>query len=191
MPFSEIIGGPLNAIIEAQIKASNGMARFVMDVGFDEKDGIKHAVSVDFQHTVKRSDGSEMIETITMPLITIIPVPNMQIIDGKISLDVEVSQSAEFKDNIDAGGELEGKVGWGPFSVSMKAKASYSKENTRKTDTRAKQHIELNIGQCPLPEGFNLLMERFRNNALEKPAPDNPALPPAAKPAIPANPESA
>ena len=191
MPFSEIIGGPLNAIIEAQIKASNGMARFFLNVGFiEDKDGIKRAVSVDFQHTVKRSDGSEEIETITMPLITMIPIPNMQIIDGKISLDVEVSQSAEFKDNIDAGGELEGKVGWGPFSVSMKAKASYSKENTRKTDTRAKQHIELNIGQCPLPEGFNLLMERFRNNALEKPAPDNPALPPAAKPAIP-SPESA
>ena len=191
MPFSEIIGGPLNAIIEAQIKASNGMARFFLNVGFiEDKDGIKRAVSVDFQHTVKRSDGSEEIETITMPLITMIPIPNMQIIDGKISLDVEVSQSAEFKDNIDAGGELEGKVGWGPFSVSMKAKASYSRENTRKTDTRAKQHIELNIGQCPLPEGFNLLMERFRNNAIDKPAPDNPALPPAAKPAIPA-PESA
>ena len=114
----------------------------------------------------------------------------MQIIDGKIILDVEVSQSAEFKDNIEAGGELTGKVGWGPFSVSLKARASYSKENTRKTDTRAKQHIELNIGQCPLPEGFNLLMERFRNNALEKPAPDNPALPPAVQPAIP-SPESA
>ena len=191
MPFSEIIGGPLNAIIEAQIKASNGMARFFLNVGFiEDKDGIKRAVSVDFQHTVKRSDGSEEIETITMPLITMIPIPNMQIIDGKISLDVEVSQSAEFKDNIDAGGELEGKVGWGPFSVSMKAKASYSKENTRKTDTRAKQHIELNVGQCPLPEGFNLLMERFRNNALDKPAPDVPSLPPAAKPAIP-TPESA
>ena len=190
MPYSEIIGGPLNSIIEAQIKASNGMARFVMDVGFDEKEGVKHAVSVDFQQTVKRSDGSEMVETITMPMITIIPVPNMQIIDGQISLDVEISQSAEFKDNIDAGGELEGKVGWGPFSVSMKAKASYSRENTRKTDTRAKQHIELNIGQCPLPEGLNLLMERFRNNAMDKPAPDNPSLPPAAKPAIP-SPESA
>ena len=190
MPFAEIIGGPLNAIIEAQIKASNGMARFVMDVGFDEKDGVKHAVSVDFQHTVKRSDGSDMIETINLPLITIIPIPNMQIIDGKITLDVEVSQSAEFKDNVEAGGELTGKVGWGPFSVSLKARASYSKENTRKTDTRAKQHIELNIGQCPLPEGFNLLMERFRNNAIEKPAPDNPSLPPGIRPAIPAPTES-
>ena len=178
-------------MIEAQEKASNAMARFVLSVGFSEQDGVKHAASVDFRHSVKRSDGSEEIETITMPLITVIPVPNMQIIDGKISLDVEISSSAEFKENIEAGGELEGQVGWGPFSVSLKAKASYSKENTRKTDTRAKQHIELNVGQCPLPEGFNLIMERFRNNAMDKPAPDVPSLPPAAKPANPANPESA
>ena len=190
IPYSEVIGSPLSAMIEAQEKASNAMARFIMSVGFSEKDGVKHATSVDFQHSVKRSDGTEEIETITMPLITVIPVPNMQIIDGKISLDVEISSSAEFKENIEAGGELEGQVGWGPFSVSLKAKASYSKENTRKTDTRAKQHIELNVGQCPLPEGFNLIMERFRNNAMDKPAPDNPALPPAAKPAI-TSPESA
>ena len=191
IPYSEVIGSPLSAMIEAQEKASNAMARFVLSVGFSEQDGVKHATSVDFRHSVKRSDGTEEIETITMPLITVIPVPNMQIIDGKISLDVEISSSAEFKENIEAGGELEGQVGWGPFSVSLKAKASYSKENTRKTDTRAKQHIELNVGQCPLPEGFNLIMERFRNNAMDKPAPDVPSLPPAAKPAIPANPESA
>ena len=78
-------------MIEAQEKASNAMARFVLSVGFSEQDGVKHATSVDFQHSVKRSDGTEEIETITMPLITVIPVPNMQIIDGKISLDVEIS----------------------------------------------------------------------------------------------------
>ena len=120
-------------------------------------------------------------------LITIIPIPNMQITDGKIQMDVEISDSAEFKENIDAGGEVEGKIGWGPFSVSLKAKASYSKENTRKTDTRAKQHVELNIGQCPVPEGLQMLLEKFRNSALDKPAPDNPYLPPVVKPdAIPA-----
>lgn len=182
IPYSEVIGAPLAAIIEAQEKASNAMAGFVMKIGFSEDDsGIKRAIGVDFEHRVRRSDGTEIVETVTMPLITIIPVPNMQIIDGKVSLDVEVSQSAEMKDHIDAGGELSGKVGWGPFSVSMKAKASYSRDNTRKTDTRAKQHVELNIGQCDIPEGFNLIVERLRNNALEhSPGPDNPYTAPAA-----------
>ena len=187
IPYAEIIGSPLSAIIDAQIKASNSMARFIMGIGFQkDENGINHAVSVDFQHTVKRSDGSELVEVVSLPLITIIPIPNMQIIDGKIMLDVEISSSAEFKDHVDAGGELEGKIGWGPFSVSLKGKASYSRDNTRKSDTRAKQHVELNIGQCPPPEGLNLLLERFRNNALDKPGPDDPYIPPVVKPAIPA-----
>ena len=189
IPYGEVIGSPLSAMIDAQVKASNSMAQFVLDVGFTEdENGVKRAVSVDFQHTVKHSNGQEMTETITLPLITIIPIPNMQITDGKITLDVEISSSAEFKDHIDAGGEGEGKIGWGPFSVSLKAKASYSKDNTRKTDTRAKQHVELNVGQCPPPEGLELLIERFRNNSLEAPAPDDPYTPPVAlpdKPAIP------
>ena len=91
----------------------------------------------------------------------------MQLSSGVITLDVEVSQSAEVKENIEAGGEGEGRVGWGPFSVSIKAKASYSKENTRKTDTRAKQHIELHLEQAPLPEGLNLVLEILRNKAVE------------------------
>ena len=185
IPYSEVIGGPLSSMIDAQVKASNSMAKFVLDVGFQpDENGVNQAVSVDFQHKVKRSDGSELVETITMPLITIIPIPNMQITDGKIILDVEVSNSAEFKDHVDAGGEGEGKIGWGPFSISLKAKASYSKDNTRKSDTRAKQHIEINVGQAEPPEGLSLLLETLRNNAIDNPSPDNPYLPPATKPVI-------
>lgn len=185
IPYAEVIGSPLSAMIDAQIKASNSMARFVMDVGFQkDENGVNQAVSVDFQHKVKRSDGSEVVEVITLPLITIVPIPNMQISEGKITLDVEISSSAEFKDNMEAGGEIEGKIGWGPFSVSLKAKASYSRENTRKTDTRAKQHVELTVGQCPPPEGMNLLLERLRNNALEAPAPDNPYTTPVLSPSV-------
>ena len=185
IPYSEVIGSPLSAMIDAQVKASNSMASFIMSVGFsDDENGVRRAVSVTFEDKVKRSDGTESSEIITMPLIAMIPIPNIQVIDGKIVLDVEISASAEFKEKIDAGGELEGKVGWGPFSVSLKAKASYARENTRKTDTRARQHVEINCGQCEPPEGLQLLIERLRNNAIDKPAPDNPYLPPVVRPAI-------
>ena len=186
LPYAEIFGAPLAAAISAQEKASNNTASFLLRVGFEEdKDsGVKKAINVSFEHTVKKSDGTDSVETITMPLIAMIPIPCLMIESGTITLDVDVSQSAEVKENINAGGELEGKVGWGPFSVSLKAKASYSKENTRKTDTRAKQHIELKVAQCPLPEGMNLVLEQLRNGSLDKPTPnlENPA----GVPAIPA-----
>ena len=169
VPYSEIIGGPLKAASDAAIKQSREVADFILKVGFntDKETGVKKAINLSFEHTITSSDGASKTETITMPLLAMIPLPNMQISSGVITLDVEVSQSSEVKENIDAGGEGEGRVGWGPFSISIKAKASYSKENTRKTDTRAKQHIELHLEQAPLPEGMNLVLEILRNRAVD------------------------
>ncbi len=179
VPYSEIIGAPLKAAMDAQIKQSRETADFILKVGFDtDTDGLKKAVNVSFEHAVTRSDGSEEKEVVTMPLIAMIPIPNVQIKSGTITLDVEVSQSAEVAEHVDGGGEGEAKVGWGPFSVSVKAKASYSKDNTRKTDTRAKQHVELNIEQCPLPEGMNLVLETLRNSALDERATKPEGMPP-------------
>ena len=184
IPYSEIFGAPLQAALEAQSKASNETARFILSVGFDTDDkGTRKAINVSFEHSIKRSDGTDQVETITMPLIAMVPIPNLQITEGTISLDVEVSQSSEVKENIEAGGEAEGKIGWGPFSVAIKARASYSKESTRKTDTRAKQHIELTVAQCPLPEGMNLVLETLRNNAMDGPALPTPSATPAPAPA--------
>ena len=70
------------------------------------------------------------------------------------------------KDKVAAEGELEGKVGWGPFSVSLKAKASYDKERTRSSDTRAKQHVMMKIKQAEPPEALNILLEIMRDSAL-------------------------
>ena len=190
IPYAEIFGAPLSAAIDAQERASNNTKSFILDVGFTtDSEGVRKAINVSFEHTVKKSDGTDSVEKITMPLIAMIPIPNLQITEGKITLDVEISQSAEVKENINAGGEGEASVGWGPFKIALKAKASYSKENTRKTDTRAKQHIELTVGQCPLPEGMNLVLEQLRAGSLDKPTPNlNPTNQPTpAIPAIPAN----
>ena len=154
--YADVIGTPLQAAIDTQIKSSNATAEFVMKLGFSTNPdtGEKSVINAQFKH------GDDVYE---MPFITMIPIPNVQILEGEIELDVEISQSAAMKENIEAGGEAEGSMGWGPFKVKVKARASYSKENTRKSDTRAKQHIRLKIGQAPLPEGINLLLERLRN----------------------------
>ena len=190
IPYGEVFGAPLAAAISAQEKASATTKNFILDVGFTtDSEGVRKAINVSFEHTVKKSDGTDSVETITLPLITIIPLPCLMIESGIITLDVEISQSAEVKENISASGEGEASVGWGPFKIALKAKASYSKESTRKTDTRAKQHIELKIAQCPLPEGMNLVLEQLRAGSLDKPTPNlNPTNQPTpAIPAIPAN----
>ena len=172
IPYDEILGAPLAAAISAQEKASNQAVNFFLRVGFNtDENGVKTAVNLAFEHSVKKSDGTDSLQTINMPLIAVSPIPCLEVKETVVTLDVEVSQSAEVKENMNGGGEGEGSIGWGPFKVSLKARASYSKESTRKTDTRAKQHIQITMGQAALPEGMQLVIEMLRNNAIDRPAP--------------------
>ena len=176
LPIAEIFGAPINAACGVQAKAAHETLKFLIDNTFNEgEDGVKEAIQVSFSKTIDKSDGTHDVKKVSMPLISCIPIPNVQINRGRVEFDVEVNQSATFRENIDAGGEAEGKIGWGPFSVSLKAKASYSKEQTRKTDTRAKQHVELEFGQADIPEGMNRMIEYLMADMLDIPAPELPA----------------
>ena len=101
-----------------------------------------------------------------MPLLLLVNIPQLEITEGEISFDLEISQNATMKDKIAAEGSLEGKIGWGPFSLGFKAKASYDKERTRSTDTRAKQHVLMKVAQAKPPEALNILLEIMREAAL-------------------------
>ena len=50
-------------------------------------------------------------------------------------------------------------------------------ERTRKTDTRAKQHVELHAKQAEPPEAVNIILEMLRDASLGPGAGNAPALP--------------
>ena len=42
LDFANLIGGPINAVVEAQAKAAITTANFIQEVGFDEKGEVKN-----------------------------------------------------------------------------------------------------------------------------------------------------
>ena len=178
LDYGHMVAAPAMAFCEAECKLAYANADFIKTVGFDDEGKLINSV---YKHTRRHSDGTEEVEIFEMPYLALVRPPSLQTKRAGVILDVEVSQSAETKENLEAGGEAEAKLGWGPFSLSIKAKASYSKENTRKTDTRAKHHIEVEYEQAPLPEGVNLLLETLRNSAFD----NNNLLPVLNKPDVP------
>lgn len=171
IPYSEAFGSPLAAAIDAQTKAAKSSLDFILNVGFTKitnADGVEVQQTnyAEFSFEEKNEDGTQRKRTLKVPLILLINIPQLEIYEGEISFDLEISQSATMKDKISAEGELEGKVGWGPFSLSLKAKASYDKERTRATDTRAKQHILMRVKQAEPPEALNVMLEIMKNAAL-------------------------
>ena len=86
--------------------------------------------------------------------------------EGVVEFSVEISQSASMNDKVEAGGEGSASVGWGMFKLNISAKASYSRETARKTDTRARQNVKVTEAPQDPPEAVSQVLEMLRETSL-------------------------
>ena len=73
--------------------------------------------------------------------------------------------SEEQKSSTSGEASLEAKIGWGPFSVKIHGKVSHHKEQTRKTDTRAKYTINVAAKRAGPPEGMMRVLDAMVDEA--------------------------
>ena len=154
IPFSSMIGGPLNACIEAQAMANT-----------DEK-GQKSAVMVAFSF----NRGGRMVQ-LNVPLLTIVPIPYIAIntidINFKASISASSSTASETTEHTEAGGELGAKaeLNLGLFSMEANLKANYSSKKDSKATAESKYSVESTIdvavkaGQEGMPAGMAKVLE--------------------------------
>ena len=178
LPIDRMISGPLNAMIKAQVSATRQYTEFILNVGMVEtKDGDKvvsrKAVNVEFDYDETQVNSQGQVTGIVekkmrVPLLAVVTHPNINVEEGSIDFELEVSQSEEDKSSSDAEASIKGKAGWGPFSVSMKGKVAHHKEQTRKTDTRAKYSFHTALKRSGPPEGMMRVLD-FLTDAATKP----------------------
>jgi hypothetical protein len=167
IPFSSMIGGPLNACIEAQAMAARTSWEFIKEVGLntDEK-GQKSAVMVAFSF----NRGGRMVQ-LNVPLLTIVPIPYIAIntidINFKASISASSSTASETTEHTEAGGELGAKaeLNLGLFSMEANLKANYSSKKDSKATAESKYSVESTIdvavkaGQEGMPAGMAKVLE--------------------------------
>ena len=167
IPFSSMIGGPLNACIEAQAMAARTSWEFIKEVGLntDEK-GQKSAVMVAFSF----NRGGRMVQ-LNVPLLTIVPIPYIAIntidINFKASISASSSTASETAEHTEAGGELDAKakLNLGLFSMEANLKANYSSKKDSKATAESKYSVESTIdvavkaGQESMPAGMAKVLE--------------------------------
>ena len=117
-----------------------------------------------------------MTTTFNLPLLTIVPLNSLAVQTVDITFEMEVKSSfaedtSETKEKeIKGSAEFEAKVGWGPFSASIKASASYDQKDSSTHDTHyqksnsAKYTVNVHAGQLPLPAGVNIIIQAFANS---------------------------
>lgn len=193
LPMDSLIGGPLNAAATANAAMALSQTKFLLDTCFNsKKPSTGTAADSEITYTpimikmsltrglIAASDKSgeapkitPLTTTFDLPMLTVVPLNSLAVDSVSITFEMEVKssfseeQSEESTKARKAEGSFEGKLGWGPLSVTIKGSASYDQKDSTTHNTHyqksnsAKYTVNVHAGQLPLPKGVNIIIEAF------------------------------
>lgn len=159
LPFSSLIGGPLNAAIDAQAKAAWSSVKFIQAIGFDDSGNVQN---ISFTAT---KDGSNSV--ITVPLLTIVPIPFIRIDDMTIDFKASITSSKEKEDKTSSSSTKDVKFSAGAkylfFSASLEGSISSKKDSSStqgsKYSVETTIDVHVHAVQDELPAGLSKMLD--------------------------------
>lgn len=190
IPFGYLIGAPLKAAVEAQALAARTTVEFIEKVGFKETDddigSLFNDLSADadsgeirnvtFSYIKQDEDGVDTAVELTVPILSIVPIPFLRLEDmtidftAKLTDIIESTTKSDFKFATDAKGKF--KAWWSPVSMEVRTAMSY--QNTRQQSSKFVREYTMNIKvhavQDDMPAGLERILDILEQTIKEKPA---------------------
>lgn len=166
LPFDNLIGGPLNACILAQAQAAQTTVNFIQEVGLNEtQDGTKEAIYVYFNFV---QNGRKV--TISVPLLTILPIPYIAINSIDINFKATVngventSDTSEYSSEYKRDYKKDTKNGWRSkrtTSLTTSYSSKYDSKSTKDSSFSVEATIDVAVhaGQESMPAGMAKILE--------------------------------
>lgn len=101
---------------------------------------------------------------VDVPMLSIVPIPNLQVDEVNILFDMEVKQSEKQESSMDMGATVTGSLRIGPIRVSVSDSVSAHQSNTRSSDNSAKYHVDVRATNHGIPEGLARVMDMMAVN---------------------------
>jgi len=155
--FSNIIGAPLTAVVQAQATASKTTTDFINDVGFiTGTNGAKSVRLVSFSYARVDNDTLRNF-TLSIPFILMIPVPYIEISDIEIQFNVQLNSVDTSQSSSSWNYAASEGIGynWGSGYVNYQAGVSYKSmnQNTGQVQQQYSLSVRVVAGQADLPAG--------------------------------------
>ena len=165
LPMDQLIGSPLTAAADASIRLANSTADFINRVGFDAGGNVRN-VAFKYEKRSMNEDGTSNLDEmkVDVPMLAIVPIPNLQVDEGNILFDMEVKQSERSESSMDLGASLTGTVNLGIVKVSVTGSVSAHQSNTRSSDNSAKYHVDVRATNHGIPEGLARVLDMMAAN---------------------------
>jgi uncharacterized protein DUF2589 len=165
MDFDQIIGGPLCAAIAAQAQAANLTASFIESVGLQKKGQGLEAVEVSFSYSRNDDKGKATAQSLTVPLLSIIPIPFIRVQTLDIDLNVKLTsvQKQDTKNELTASSTVSSDGGFLNFFSPVKFTATVTDKNVTSSEQTVDRSYNLNVKlhavQDAMPGGLSRVLE--------------------------------
>lgn len=183
----QLMGAPLQALVDAEAKAAYATAMFIKEVGFTKKEGDskeKEGESeedfgdlrmVTFRHDKMDSNGNKRTFKVEVPLLSLVPIPALQIRDAdldffvKIVENPKVTKTTEIK-NTEKRLHLSGLPE--PLSRDLKGTIGRAQPDTsRKSSMEMQIKVRIRMEQADVPAGLGKLFNLMAENVTMRPLP--------------------
>jgi Protein of unknown function (DUF2589) len=167
--FRKMIGGPLQAAVDAQVASSLATVDFIQKVGFkDVKDGQgnvtgRELVMVNFTHERTGVDDKGNATPakkvgISVPLLAMLPIPSLRIEHVIIDFNVKLNSVENTSVSDELGVNAEVTAGWGP--VKLKVSASYQRKTATNVEVKKEYSLNVNVKavQDEIPAGLEKIL---------------------------------
>lgn len=165
LDMDQLIGAPLRAAADASTQLANSTADFINRVGFD-KEGKVRTVAFGYQRRSVNEDGTSNLDEmkVDVPMLAIVPIPNLQVDEVNVLFDMEVKQSEKQESALDLSASITGTVNLGIVKVSVTGSVSAHQANTRSSDNSAKYHVDVRATNHGTPEGLARVLDMMAAN---------------------------
>lgn len=165
LQMDQLIGAPLRAAADASTQLANSTADFINRVGFDNAGKVR-TVAFGYQKRSTNEDGTSNLDEmkVDVPMLAIVPIPNLQVDEVNVLFDMEVKQSEKEESSMDLGATISGTANLGIVKVSVTGSISAHQSNTRSSDNSAKYHVDVRATNHGTPEGLARVLDMMAAN---------------------------
>lgn len=153
LQMDQLIGAPLRAAADASLQLADSTADFIRRVGFDGTGKVR-TVAFGYQRYGDNEDGTSSMDEmqISVPMLAVMPIPNLQVDEVNLDFDIEVKQSERLESAMELNAGTSGKLG--ALKVGITGSISAHQTHTRGTDNSAKYHVNIRAANHGIPEGL-------------------------------------
>lgn len=174
IPFSHLIGGPLNATVHAQGQAAMTCIEFIERVGFTvpnpQNPNDKAVKEVTFKYNKVDETGATKSFNLSIPILAIIPIPYLRIDEVLIDFTAKLNDSIKTDESsvLNLGANLSGH--WGP--VSFRASASYKNEKSSTSSSTQDycMSVKVRAVQAEVPGGMKRILDMLESAIRDTPS---------------------